>query len=117
MIASGLHSDYDAPPCIPAFGHGKSPKKRRQESLCDTLAGAAVAVVHALKPTTSPTQHTGLSPGKTIDLRTKSYEQLLYLKKLHNEGILNESEQKENVLSSLRKLTDLLIEKHSAYNQ
>ena len=70
-------------------------------------------MVHALKPIasdnimTSPTQHTGLSPGKTIDLRTKSYEQLLYLKKLHNEGILNESEyyeQKENVLSSLHKL-------------
>lgn len=111
MISSGLHSDYDAPPRIPAFGHGRSPRRPRQESLSDALAGAAVAVVQALTPSdntmTSPITQVALSPGETITLRMKSYEQLQYLQKLRTEGVLIDTEyveQKENVLTSLRKL-------------
>ena len=91
--------DYDTPPRIPAFGHGSSPKKRRQESLSDALAGAAIAVVNALKPRdNSPILQTvkscndPQSPEKAIALRSKSNEQLSHLKKLHDEGVLDNLE-------------------------
>ena len=49
----------------------------------------------------------GLSPGKTLDLRMKNYEQLRYRKQLYEDKILDlteYTEQKDSILSSLRKL-------------
>ena len=49
----------------------------------------------------------GISPGKIIELRMKNLEQLQYLQNLFEDDILDEkeySEQKNNILSSLRKL-------------
>lgn len=96
MLCSGVHSDYDSPPKIPAF-FPPSPKKPK-ESLSDSLAGAAVAVVQALKSDTKQSDDTvmptpagvGLSPAMAVDLRMKNYEQLRYLQQLLKDGILSE---------------------------
>ena len=48
MISSGLHDDYDNPPNIPAFS-GNANQRPRNDSLSDTVSGAAVAIVEALQ--------------------------------------------------------------------
>ena len=120
MICTSLHDDMDKPPDIPAFG--SITKKPRKESVADAITGAAATVIKALrtpdinsssgsKPSAEPESHispiTGISPGKAVKLRMKNLEQLRYLQNLFEDGILNEkeySEQKNSILSSLRKL-------------
>jgi len=56
---------------------------------------------------TSMPAATGISPGKTAELRMKNLKQLRYLQSLFEDGILTEkehAEQKANILSLLRKL-------------
>lgn len=116
MVASKLHVDMDSPPNIPAFNC--TPKRQKQsESLTNALSGAAVAFAKALG--TSPRCEHGsvsgdvlpasasVSPRKTVELRMKNYEQLRYLQKLYDDGILSETEfleQKRNILSFLKNL-------------
>ena len=112
MIANDIHDDLERPPRIPAFGF--TPKKPRQESVS---SGAAIAFAKALGATpqgndegnrnTLLSRQTGLSPGRAIELRMKNYEQLRYVQQLFDDGILSENEyveQKQDILSSLRKL-------------
>ena len=119
MIASNLHEDRDNPPNIPAFC-GSTPKRtRQQESFSDAISGAAVAIVKALggeapsktsSPPVTPVQLStaaGVSPAKSVELRMKNFEQLRYLQQLFDDGILSEgeyTEQKQSILSALRKL-------------
>ena len=110
MMCSGLHDDFDNPPNVPAFS-GNTPKRPRRESLSEAISGAAVAIAETIKgssPCPPPPQlPTGISPGKAVDLRMKNFEQLRFLQKLYEDGILSEHEfleQKGNILSSLRKL-------------
>ena len=112
MISGGLHDSYDEPPDIPAFHPER--KKPRKESLTDALSGAATAICKVLSPTSVSSENnatqnvpSGISPSKTVNLRMKSYEQLRYLKKLHEDGILEDKEyceQKGNIMMTLRKL-------------
>jgi len=49
----------------------------------------------------------GVSPAKSVELRMKNFEQLRYLQQLFDDGILSEgefTEQKQSILSALRKL-------------
>lgn len=46
MNASELHDSFTDPPDIPQFS--STPKRRRKDSLSDSLAGAAVALVNAV---------------------------------------------------------------------
>ena len=119
MVASNLHEDRDHPPDIPAFS-GSTPKRsRQQESFSDAIGGAAVAIVKALSaeapskvndPTVTPRQlptAAGVSPSKSVELRMKNFEQLRYLQQLFDDSILSEkefAEQKQNILSALRRL-------------
>jgi len=111
MVCSGIHDNIDKPPDIPAFG--ASVKKPLKESLADAITGAAATLVkkfdvHSSEVCCENTPSvTGVSPGKTIQLRMKNLKQLKYLQSLFEDGILNESEyseQKSCILSSLRKL-------------
>ena len=55
----------------------------------------------------SSVQPVGVSPGRAVELRMKNFEQLRYLQQLYDDGILTQieyEEQKEKILSSLRKL-------------
>lgn len=113
MVSSGLHDDMDSPPDIPAF-HGNT-KKPRKETLADDISNAAITVTKALFTNQEPNSTlseatkftTGISPGKAVELRMKNLEQLRYLQNLFEDGILNDkefTEQKSNILSSLKKL-------------
>ena len=118
MICSNLHEDMENPPDIPAFS-GSVPKKPRKESVTDVLAGAALAFAKAFTSektnqtsesasVSHPPVTSGVSPSKAIELRMKNFEQLRYLQQLYDDGILNSKEftdQKQNILSSLQKLS------------
>lgn len=90
------------PPDLPAF-RNETPKKAKQESLCDALTGAAVALAHAFKGSTSlvqspsemPVTAVGMSPGNGVDLRMKNFEQLCYLQQLYDNRILTMKEFEE----------------------
>lgn len=108
MQVNGLHDDLDTPPNIPSFSN--PPKRQRTNSLSDSLTGAAIAFANTLSqgPNTIPVSSMGVSPGKTIELRMKSYQQLRYLQQLYDDGIIDEEDfkqQKKNVLGSLRSLS------------
>ena len=92
-----------------------APKKSRRESLSDVVAGAALVVTNALSGRSSPvpsqklpSTRIGVSPGRAVELRGKNYEQLRSLQKLYKDSILTAEqleEQKDQVLSSLKKLS------------
>ena len=121
MVSSNLHEDLDNPPDIPAFC-GSTPKKsRQQQSLSNALSGAAVAIVKALRndsqsqandTTVTQTQLpsvASVSPAKSVELRMKNVERLRYLQQLFDDDVhvLTQEEymeQKQSILSSLRKL-------------
>ena len=110
MITTGLHSDYDTPPEIPAF-LGSTPKRARRESLSEAMSGAAVVFADALKGKEKDEKHqgsvvkSGISPGRSVELRMKNYEQ--YLQQLYDDGILTREEyqeQKQLIITSILKL-------------
>ena len=114
-ICSKIHDDLDSPPDLPAFRDATGQKKAKRETLTDALTGAEAAFTTAFKstPTKSPPrtddplQPVGVSPGRSVELRMKNFEQLRYLQQLYDDGILTTTEyeeQKEKILSSLRKL-------------
>ena len=98
MICSGLHDDYENPPDIPTFSTHPMPKKPRKESLSDALTGAAVAFAKVFsdkdkpKPSQLSAPTSCASPGKTLELRMKNFEQLRYLQQLFDDGILTDQE-------------------------
>ena len=118
-ICGNLHDDFETPPDLPAF-RNEAPKKMKRDSLSDALTGAAVAFANVFSSNPQPTQNpatagragpavppVGLSPSKAVDLRMKNFQQLRYLQQLYEDGILTTKEfeeQKEKILSSLRKL-------------
>ena len=65
MISNGLHEDYSEPPDIPAFS-GNAKKRSRKDSLSDSLSGAAVALVNALKPGNSVDNQFSPSTGQVL---------------------------------------------------
>lgn len=116
-ISTEHHSSYEDPPDLPAF---KEPEtKKRKESLTDALAGAAVAFASAMSGgsqnqvcRSAHLQESGpsvaaVSPGKTVELRMKNYEQLRVVQQLYDDGIIDDkefAEQKQNILTFLRKI-------------
>ncbi len=123
MIASGVHESKDDPPAVPMIS-GNTSKRKGRESFTDAFVGACSAVVEAIKPPTTSTQATQntpppkrvctsadrgtvLSPGRTVELRTKYMEQLSALKKVYEDGVLTQDEfmeQKKIILGNLRTL-------------
>ena len=112
MVNTNLHDDLDNPPAIPAFA--SIPRKSRSPSLSTVISGAATAVAKALgespehrKEGGAAGPSVGVSPGKAVDLRMKNYQQLRFIQQLFDDGILTEAEyveQKEDILSSLKRL-------------
>ena len=48
-----------------------------------------------------------VSPGKTVELKMKNYEQLRVIQQLYDDGIIDDkefAEQKQNILTFLRKI-------------
>lgn len=112
MVSNDLHDDLEEPPNIPAFC--STPKRPGRQSVSTAISGAAIALSKVLGGTPQDKANccqagvsSGVSPGKAIELRMKNYEQLRYLQQLLDDGILSQSEyteQKQDILGSLRKL-------------
>ena len=132
MIEAGNHESTDDPPKIPAIS-GAVPKKKK-ESFTEVLSNAAVTLAQAIKPaditvsgansslvvnqTTPPKPQqttsnvsgndgSGISPGRTTELRIKKLQELRELQQLLEENVISKeefSEQKALVLNSLCKL-------------
>ena len=114
MICCGTHEDYEIPPHVPMI-IGTTPRQRTN-SFTEALTGAAEAVARAFAPQTTPAQSssssshvaTGISPGKSTEIRMKNLQQLRVLHQLHQESILTDKElveQKSVILGTLRKLS------------
>ena len=108
MISFDLHEYYDNPPNIPAFSVCK--KTRKADSVTEAVTGAAMAVTRAFQGNVESTlpHRTTASPSKTVDVRLKNLEQLKIIQQLRDDDILTSAEymeQKEIILSSLRRLT------------
>ena len=114
MSHCGMHEDYEIPPHVPMI-IGNTPRQKTN-SLTEAITGAAEAVARAFSPrstpvqTSSSTSHvaTGISPGKSTEIRMKNLEQLRALHQLHQENIITEkelAEQKSIILATLRKLS------------
>ena len=96
MISSSIHSDMDNPQMFLRFVAIQ--KKPRKETVIEAIADAAVTMKAFSvndTPGTSGARHSiiaGISPGKTVDLCMKNFEQLRYLQNHFDDGILNEKE-------------------------
>lgn len=120
MIIAGTHDDKDNPPRVPMIT-GTVAKRPKQESLADALAGAATVIVKAFggtpvpsapgtstTPTAACVSTTGVSPGKSADLRMKNLQQLRFLQQLLEDRVIDDAEfmeQKRITLDALRKLS------------
>jgi len=112
MIKNSQWDKMDDPPPIKMITSGKTTKKDK-DSVADIIAGAAVAVVQALKnPSPSPPrassfpQHV-ISPGKKVNLRQQYLQQLKMIQNLRDDGILTLDEfqnEKDNIIDNLKKL-------------
>lgn len=114
-IQAKRHESYQEPPNIPLItGTPDLRKSTRKDSFSDALAGAATAIVKALKPETPQRPSTSssmtvksFSPNSHANLRRKHLEDLRTLHSLHEDGVLTEEEyleQKQSILSTLREL-------------
>ena len=106
MIVCGTHDDYSEPPRVPLIT-GTAPKRQKTD-LSDAFTDAARAVAKAFSPPiNSNSVSVGISPGKTVELRSKNLQQLRDLQQLYDDRILSAAEfaeQKSMVLEALRKL-------------
>ena len=109
MIKNSQWDKMDDPPPIKMITSGKSAKKDK-DSVADIIAGAAVAVVQALKnPSPSPPQSSsfpqdGISPG---NLRQQYLQQLKMIQNLRDDGILTLDEfqnEKDIIIENLKRL-------------
>ena len=117
MISCGTHDDYNEPPRVPLIT-GTAPKRQKTENMSDAFTDAARAVARAFSPppSSSPILGTnasnisvpvGISPGKSVELRSKNLEQLRYVQQLFEDNILSATEykeQKDMILDAIRKL-------------
>ena len=117
MIVGGIHTSLEDPPTSSMFARAGSGKKKEEgnKSMAEALTQAAVAISSALSPrpsvsSVSPSHRMGHSPSKMIDSRSKCYKQLSDLNNLKLSGVLTDdeyAEEKESVLSMLRKFKDV----------
>ena len=81
--------------------------------MSDAISGAAVAFANAMKGKEKDQERpisavsSGVSHGRSVELRMKNYKQLRYLQELYDDGILTAEEyqeQKQLIITSIRKL-------------
>jgi len=130
MIMSGVHTSKEIPPQIPMITEVSGKRRKKSLEQDEMIVGTAAAIVKAVNNVSNtqvvhspPSQSSspmayqqglsgdvgpvGVSPGKAVDIRGKSLNQLSTLKQLFEEGILSQDEfdeQKQIILHGLRKL-------------
>ena len=122
MIANGVHESTEEPPNVPIIT-GVLPKKCfKTESVHDVVVDAAKAIAQvftvpqkgeqkgqspAKGNLNSSCNSVNISPSRLADVRMKHYEQLRYIHKLYDDGILNDEEFGEQNLKILQVLRSL----------
>ena len=95
MINCGTHASLESPPSLPSITGmtGMQPKKTKRDSLSDVFVDAASAFSKAMQspshssPPETPSRSVGISPGKVVDLRSKSLQQLRTIQQLLEDNI------------------------------
>lgn len=136
MIQNGVHTSKDNPPQVPMItGATPSNKKRKvteeKSTIEQTIISTATAIAKVLNTPSHVTQSphiqqtvcsqalpcqnqscsertVGLSPGRSVEIRGKCFQQLATLKKLFEDDVLTEQElqeQKNDILGTLRRLS------------
>lgn len=112
LIACGQHADKENAPNVPMIT-GSYSKERKQKAdspnFGEVIAGAAVAIVKALKdsPEKSASVTSTVSPGKRASLSGQYLKQLEVIQKLKDEGVLTLTEyqaQKQRIMNNLQQL-------------
>ena len=113
LIKNGQHKDMDNPPDHPMITgkYSKTPKPK-DGNLTEVIAGAAVAIVKAIKgspdkTTPTPDVAVGISPGKKALLSGQYLKQLETIQKLKDDCVLSATEfnnQKDRILNNLKSL-------------
>lgn len=119
MIVHGNHVSKEIPPQVPLL-QGIPQKKAKSNPFEETMMNTATAVMKAISNNhdqgvirSTQIQNiaepigTGISPGKAVDIRGRSLQQLATLKQLYVDGVLSQDEfdeQKDIILSGLKKL-------------
>ena len=114
LMQCGQHDDKDNPPNVPMItGSLSRERKQKDANFSDALAGAAVAIVKAMKGSpeksemVTPSPALGISPGKKVLLSGQYLKQLETIQKLKDEGVLSPTEynkQKERIMTNLESL-------------
>ena len=115
LITCGQHADKENAPNVPMItGSYSKERKLKESNLSEAIAGAAVAIVKALKQspekntTASSTTVVAVSPGKKVMLSGQYLKQLETIQKLKDEGVLTLAEfqvQKERIMDNLQSLS------------
>ena len=113
MIDKGRHDDYNEPPQIPLIT-GSSNSKKKSPSVADALANAATAIASAIQSPSSTPQtpkrvnsavtesSSKFSPMSSARLRRSCLDDLKTLKELHQDGVVEFSDQKEKIMKTLK---------------
>ena len=114
MMKNNRWKDFNNPPNLPMITGKVSRKDKGGNTVVDTLATAAVAIIKELKKdTTTTTPATskgmctlgGMSPGKKVELRSQYLKQLKEIQNLKDEGVLTLEEfqaEKDTILQTLK---------------
>ena len=112
MLANGGYSDLDTSPAGAMFNRESAIKRAKGQNSNESLVSGMVTMVNTLcqavvpQPSTSQVGST-FSPLKKAELRGTYFKQLAELRELFDQGILTESEykeQKEDLIEAMRKL-------------
>ena len=115
LITCGQHADKENAPNVPMITGSYSKERKQKDSssnLGDVIAGAAVAIVKALKELPDKNAPSGgtvvaVSPGKRAALSGQYLKQLEAIQKLKDEGVLTITEfqaQKQRIMANLQSL-------------
>ena len=116
LMKCGQHDDKESPPNVSMItgSHSAREHKQKDTNVSEAIAGAAVAIVKALKGSpekpemATPSPTLGISPGKKVLLSGQYLKQLETIQKLKDEGVLSATEynkQKEHIMNNLESLT------------
>lgn len=113
LITCGQHGDKENAPNVPMItGSYSKERKLKESNFNEAIAGAAVAIVKALKQSPekneiTPTTVAAVSPGKKVMLSGQYLKQLETIQRLKDEGVLTIAEfqaQKERIMDNLHSL-------------
>ena len=121
MIRTSQWKDFNTPPNVPMITGKVSRKEKSSNTVVDTLATAAVAIIKELKKDATSSKRActpgGMSPGKKVELSSQYLKQLKEIQNLRDEGVLTLEEFEGYYSSGSQRIqikyTSILYSSHS----